>query len=155
MRLFPFIILFILSILLGCNVTKDTEELEEVNRLVAPAPDPATQRLSYDQIKDLPTEEQWKHLSPKRRNYLRQHPDLYPKFKSLIAANPTMEEVSNPPSLPNNINQSSTRNADPSYVPPEQRTPAQWWATFSEKRKAYMREHADEYPDFKEFLKEE
>ncbi len=156
MRNFYGVLILLMCFLLACNVTKDTELEEALQATPSTEQSTPNQMLSYDQIKNLSTEEQWKHLSPKRRNYLRENPDLYPKFKEMIAANPTMEEVQQTPRVPNNTNQQTTNAKEsPLAIPSSERTPEQWWAIFSERRKAYMRKHPEKYPEYEKFLKEE
>lgn len=98
----------LLSIICGCNVTKDNEVSEEPQNIAPKIESPFDQskaigkpgvvvdengqkKASYDEFKKMSVEEQWQSLSPERRNYLRENPDLYPRFKKMIAAEPDKE----------------------------------------------------------------
>ena len=94
----------------SCNVTKDGEATDEPTEEMQKRPSPFDQntikkpantsrvpqnnnsQVSYDEFKKMSVEEQWKSLAPSRRNYLRQNPDLYPRYKEMIAAEPEIEE---------------------------------------------------------------
>ncbi len=140
----------LLAVFSSCNVAKDQLEDKQgtVEAVGAKSTDNAQNRTSYAEFSQMSVEEQWQSLSPNRRNYLRENPDLYPRFADLIAAEPAMEQA--PP-----IQQMN--NPPESSVPQESTpgTPQEWWDTFSESRKQYMREHIEQYPDFQDIIESE
>lgn len=133
----------------ACNTIRDNNlDRTTLQSSQQPAATPGAQQSNYDNFKTMSVEERWHSLSPARRNSLRQDPNRYPYFKNMIAAEPDMEEV--PPNTP--------ADPPPAIQAPAfseagyERTPEEWWNSFDESRKKYIREHPEEYPQFKPFL---
>ena len=104
-----FVVACLLCAVWSCNVAKDSEVSEEPQNIAPKIESPFDQskavgkpgitkdengetKTSYDEYRKMTVEEQWQSLSPARRNYLRQNPDLYPKFKKMVEAEPDMEQ---------------------------------------------------------------
>lgn len=132
--------------------------------------------VSVEAFKKMTSEEQWKVISPVRRNYLR---DLHfnkkmalpPFIKKLVEQYPEMEEApvsqdertdaEKMAAQKQKIEQLKQRKKEAEQHKKQlnsevdqlmHMTPEEQWATFSETRKTYMREHPSHYPDFKAFL---
>ena len=133
----------------GGNATKDTEKNEP--QVTKSTPASSKVQVDYDSFKNMDVEQRWHALSAERRNYLRLNPDLYPYFKPMIALEPNMEEVA-AGDLPIN---NTAPNPHAFSEEGKQKTPQEWWDSFSESRKKYMIEHANEYPLFKEIIEKE
>lgn len=134
--------------LVACNATHDTSQKPAPEPRAAAAAPAAAVQVDYESFAAMNAEERWNALSPERRNYLRLNPDLYPYFKPLIAAYPNMEEVA-AANMPSN-NTSPPPNAFMDEG--KHKTPAEWWASFSESRRQYMIQNPQYYPQFKEFI---
>lgn len=135
---------------MGCNLTKD-------KTTTAAEPDPAkadvnlTQNKAvegdnYEDFRNMSLEERWRSFTPERRNYLRQNPDLYAYYKPFIDAEPNFEPEG---TIQYNTQLLPTINSD---VPDKPKTPEEWWNSFSEDRKEYMRQNPQYYPEFVQFF---
>jgi len=139
--------LSICCLLAACSTTQDP--IEAISEKTPPQTTAVTspKQPSFESFKQMNHEQQWNSFSPERRNYLRENPDVYPAYKSFIEASPELEEIVA------STNAAKSNSVRPSVSPgKKKKTNEEWWNSFSEKRKKYMREHADEYPDFKEFI---
>ncbi|OWY23479.1 hypothetical protein C7N43_15250 [Sphingobacteriales bacterium UPWRP_1] len=151
----PYNAVLLLVLLLGtitaCNVAKDKTDTTNNtqaatgNEIKVAGTQPANQ-VEYEDFKNMSLEERWRSFSPERRNYLRQNPDIYPYYQPFIAAEPNME----PEGTIVHTNQQLP--AIDTESPETPKTPEEWWKTFSEDRKAYMRQHPEYYPDFVPFF---
>lgn len=144
-------LLFLCALLLtySCNAAKESDKNE--SQVTTAKPASSTVQVDYDSFKNMNAEQRWHALSAERRNYLRLNPDLYPYFKPMIALEPNMEEVA-AGDLPIN---NTAPNPHAFSEEGKQKTPQEWWDSFSESRKKYMKEHAAEYPLFKEIIEKE
>ncbi len=132
----------------SCNTTmKDPRDHSAVPATSAYDKD-ASNTVGYDEFKNMSVEERWHSLSPARRNSLRQDPNRYQYFKNMIAAEPDMEEVplDAPADPPPAVQVPAFSDINIEW------TPEQWWNSFDESRKQYIRTHPDEYPQFKPFF---
>lgn len=145
-------LLLLLSSITACNVAKDkTEQVKQNqektgNETIIAADGKTDKQTDYEDFKNMSLEERWRSFSPERRNYLRQNPDIYPYYKPFITAEPNMEPEGT-------ITHTSQQlpNID-SESPETPKTPEEWWKTFSEDRKNYMRQHPEYYPEFVPFF---
>jgi len=134
----------------SCNVPKEQAE-ETTETMVANKADKyATESkvLGYEKWKDMSVEERWHALSPARRNHLRENPDAMPYFKKMIAAFPEMEDVPAQPTSNKNYTNLYGNKVTP-------KTTEEWWNSFSEQRKKFMRENPELFPDFQPFFDNE
>ena len=140
----------------ACNTTKDQVPTTPHTATVVGKTSEQSSRTQIDyesyreKFQAMSVEERWNILSPQRRNYLRENPDQYPYFKSMIARYPDMEEVSEAAQPIHQQGPQETAFMESMALKPQ--THAEWWATFSETRKTYMRQHPDQYPDFKAII---
>lgn len=145
-----FLFLLLCSIT-ACNVAKDKTDTTNNTQTATGnelkvAGTQSGKQVDYEDFKNMSLEERWRSFSPERRNYLRQNPDLYPYYKPFITAEPNMEPEST-------ITHTSQQlpNID-TETPETPKTPEEWWKTFSEDRKTYMRQHPEYYPEFVPFF---
>jgi hypothetical protein len=145
MKKHALLLLSLFLVLLSCN-TKQVQE----NALATPTPNEEgkAKKVSYEEFKNMSVEERWHSFSAARRNWLRENPNKYPYFKPMIAQYPDMEEEA-PRAEPINY-----ESLDPNKVA-ESTNPTtleDWWNSFSEKRKAYMRANPEKYPEFQPYF---
>ena len=144
------------SYFFACNTAKDPmPSTPNTATVVGKATDNASRtQIDYEsyreKFKSMSIEERWTLLSPQRRNYLRENPDQYPYFKEMIAHYPDMEEVSEADQAMHQQGPQEAAFVENMAIKPQ--TPAEWWVTFSETRKTYMRQNPDLYPDFKTII---
>lgn len=137
----------------ACNVAKDKTDQttaatqpQTINNEVQVAGNTQNKQVDYEDFKNMSLEDRWRSFSPERRNYLRQNPDIYPYYQPFIAAEPNMEPEGSI------IHTDMQLPAIDSESPETSKTPEQWWNSFSEDRKAFMRQNPQYYPDFVPFF---
>jgi len=145
MKIHALLLISLFLVLLSCN-TKQVQE----NTLTAPPPleQGKSKKVSYEDFKNMSVEERWHSFSAARRNWLRENPDKYPYFKPLIAQYPDMEEEA-PRAEPINYEHLNPSQVAQSATP---KTLEEWWNSFSEKRKTYMRANPEKYPEFQPYF---
>ncbi|MGB0838883.1 MAG: hypothetical protein ACPGXL_02025 [Chitinophagales bacterium] len=79
---------------MGEPITKEVPTESQTTPKTAESNSTAAPKVTYEDFKKMTPEQQWRTLSPARRNYLRKHPNLYPQYKKLVEAEPDMEQVS-------------------------------------------------------------
>lgn len=141
--------IFALFALSACNAGQQSKETQISPKTTASnntekSLSPTTSREDFSKMT---LEERWKSLSPSRRNALRMDCSAYPYFKPMIAADPNMEEESAAQQ-----NEPATIPMQAAIKPQPEKTPAEWWATFSTEFKDYLRKHPEEAGEFKPFL---
>lgn len=136
----------ILTSTTACN-TSTQLETNQTNQLAKKNNTEPVSQVTLDEFRKMTVEQRWQTASPSRRNYIRENLDKYPDYAKIVAQEPNKEYE---PPVPQVRDLTQTSNTPP----PEQRTPAEWWATFSEERKTYMKQHPEFYPEFSEFLKQ-
>lgn len=133
----------------SCNITKDKSDTGNAGKSKLSSSvevgDVKVQDVDYEDFKDMTVEERWRSFTPERRNYLRQNPDLYVYYKPFIAAEPNMEQEGT-------IQYSGVQHKVDSESPGQPKTAEEWWNSFSEERKAYMRQNPQYYPEFVPFF---
>lgn len=134
---------------MSCNITKDKTDNSksakpEMSSTVQ-VNNEKVQDVDYEDFRNMTVEERWRSFSPERRNYLRQNPDLYAYYKPFIAAEPNMEPEGT-------VQHTGIQYSVDSNSPDQPKTLEEWWNSFTEERKAYMRQNPQYYPEFAEFL---
>lgn len=142
----------LLSGAVSCNVTKDKQDQSSQNTTQTGtdtkiAGNGSGKDVDYEDFKNMSLEERWRSFSPERRNSLRENPDLYPYYKPFIAAEPNME----PEGTITHDNNTLPYTID-SDSPGKPKTTEEWWNSFSEERKTFMRQNPESYPDFVPFF---
>lgn len=105
------IVLFLSALFFGtsCGTNlREKAEKTEINPVSTTEAAPTNKEtyISPEDFAKLTVREQWSRLSPQRRNYLRENPNIYPQFKPIIAEQPDMEEVpASPTNSPQNTHQ--------------------------------------------------
>lgn len=141
---------FTCVIFLSCNTSRYGEESATkgtVTNDVNTPNDTLSDANSSKNFDDMTVEEKWRSLTPARRNSLRQNPNLYPYFQTMIAAEPDLEEEG--PREQEHLQGWD----DKIYTDPPQNVDYEaLWNSFSEERKQYMRQHPANYPNFQPYF---
>lgn len=133
-----------LGLVTSCNVV---ETLEDGNPTLAPHNKLSHTTISYEDYQHLSVEEQWRSFTPNRRNFLRENPTKYPRFKRMIMAEPNMEQQYAQPTPPAGYEETPLLSTNPPTL-----SPAEKWAKFSLKRKQYIKNNIEKYPEYKPFI---
>ncbi len=159
-NIFPksWLVLYLVLFMTACNVARDNIDEHTDNFLLND--DPKIQQITVEEFQNMPIAERWKVISPGRRDKLRrlykEGAPLSDAFKRLIAKDLAFEISEKPP------------NPTPRYIPPEvinqyrdeyqkalearKLSPEKRWASFSDIKKEYIRQHPDKYPQFAKLI---
>ena len=139
----------VLLLSVSCNITKDKSDNSNAAKSKLSSSvevgNVKVQDVDYEDFKGMTVVERWRSFTPERRNYLRQNPELYAYYKPFIAAEPNIEPEGT-------IQYSGVQHKVDSESPGQPKTAEEWWNSFSEERKAYMRQNPQYYPEFEQFF---
>ena len=138
----------LLSGIFACNSARESKDSSDAlstqkQTLAQPQAQP-----TYEEFQKMTPEERWHSLSPARRNYLRQNPNVYPYLKPYIDADPDLEpEPANPTPVQNQAPAFQGQSADFLNYSPDQ-----WWGQLPPEWKQFIREHPELFPEYQHLV---
>lgn len=140
-----FTYLLLLCSMGSCKLQQNSIETDNNSKPIAVAQPTAKTSLTPEEFRNLSPEEQWLALAPWRRNMIRKNPTAYKKYAQIAAKSPNLEPEPE-------IEYINDLYKQPLPAPPPKKTLAQWWESFSEERKNFMKQNPNSYPEFKPFF---